>query len=201
MKKEIFSGKTIEEAKENALNALNLLEDEVIFKELKETKTLFNKKCEVEVIKKEDITEIVKEFLTKIVTLMGFKPKIEYKVRDGFLHFNVIVDKAPLLIGRNGKKVDNLQMVTNAYLKEELGQYYKVYVDINDYKKMKEINIVKIAKNIAKDVTRSGCEVSLDPMNSYERRIVHNALTNNKNVRTESFGEEPNRYVVIKPRD
>ena len=201
MKKEVFSGKTIEEAKENALNALNLLEDEVIFKELKETKTLFNKKCEVEVIKKEDITEIVKEFITKIVTLMGFKPKIEYKVRDGFLHFNVIVDKAPLLIGRNGKKVDNLQMVTNAYLKEELGQYYKVYVDINDYKKMKEINIVKIAKNIAKDVTRSGCEVSLDPMNSYERRIVHNALTNNKNVRTESFGEEPNRYVVIKPRD
>lgn len=201
MKKEIFSGKTIEEAKENALNALHLLEDEVIFKELKETKTLFNKKCEVEVIKKEDITEIVKEFLTKIVTLMGFKPKIEYKVRDEFLHFNVIVDKAPLLIGRNGSKVDTLQMVTNAYLKEELGQYYKVYVDINDYKKMKEINIVKIVKNIAKDVTRSGCEVSLDPMNSYERRIVHNALTNNKNVRTESFGEEPNRYVVIKPRD
>ena len=201
MKKEVFSGKTIEEAKENALNALNLLEDEVIFKELKETKTLFNKKCEVEVIKKEDITEIVKEFITKIVTLMGFKPKIEYKVRDGFLHFNVIVDKAPLLIGRNGSKVDNLQIVTNAYLKEELGQYYKVYVDINDYKKMKEINIAKIAKNIAKDVYRSGCEVSLDPMNSYERRIVHNALTNNKNVRTESFGEEPNRYVVIKPRD
>ena len=201
MKKEIFSGKTIEEAKENALNALNLLEDEVIFKELKETKTLFKKSVEVEVIKKEDITELVKEFLTKVLTLMGLNPKIEYKLREGFLHFNVIVDKAPLLIGKNGKKVDNLQMVTNAYLKEELGQYYKVYVDINDYKKMKEINIVKIAKNIAKDVTRSGCEVSLDPMNSYERRIVHNALTNNKNVRTESFGEEPNRYVVIKPRD
>jgi len=201
MKKEIFSGKTIEEAKENALNALNLLEDEVIFKELKETKTLFKKSVEVEVIKKEDITELVKEFLTKVLTLMGLNPKIEYKLREGFLHFNVIVDKAPLLIGRNGKKVDNLQMVTNAYLKEELGQYYKVYVDINDYKKMKEINIVKIAKKIAKDVTRSGCEVSLDPMNSYERRIVHNALTNNKNVRTESFGEEPNRYVVIKPRD
>ena len=201
MKKETFSGKTIEEAKENALNALNLLEDEVIFKELKETKTLFKKSVEVEVIKKEDITELVKEFLTKVLTLMGLNPKIEYKLREGFLHFNVIVDKAPLLIGRNGKKVDNLQMITNAYLKEELGQYYKVYVDINDYKKMKEINIVKIAKNIAKDVTRSGCEVSLDPMNSYERRIVHNALTNNKNVRTESFGEEPNRYVVIKPRD
>lgn len=201
MKKEIFSGKTIEEAKENALNALNLLEDEVIFKELKETKTLFNKKCEIEVIKKEDITECVKEFLTKVVTLMGLTPKIEYKVRDGFLHFNVIIDKAPLLIGRNGSKVDNLQIITNAYLKEELGCYYKVYVDINDYKKMKEVNIVRIAKNIAKDVTRSGCEVSLDPMNSYERRIVHNALTNNKNVRTESFGEEPNRYVVIKPRD
>ena len=201
MKKEVFSGKTIEEAKENALNKLNLLEDEVIFKEIKESKSLFNKKCEVEVIKKEDITAITKEFIINIVKLMGLNPKIEHKVRDGILYFNVIVEKAPVLIGRNGKTIESLQIVTNDYLKQELGFPYRIYIDICDYKKQKEVKFIRLAKQIAKDVARTGCEIKLDPMNSYERRIIHNALANNKEVRTESFGEEPNRYVVIKPRD
>ncbi len=201
MKKEVFSGKTIEEAKENALSKLNLLEDEVIFKELKESKTLFNKKCEVEVIKKEDITFLAKEFITNIVGLIGLNPKIEYKVRDGVLYFNVIVEKAPVLIGRNGKTIECLQMISNTYLTNELGFPYRVYIDVCDYKKQKEIKYIHLAKQIAKDVARTGCEIKLDPMNSYERRIIHNALANKKEVRTESFGEEPNRYVVIKPRD
>ncbi|MDD5979733.1 MAG: hypothetical protein PUC23_01305 [bacterium] len=201
MKKEVFCGKTIEEAKENALNKLNLLEDEVIFKEIKESKSLFNKKCEVEVIKKEDITAITKEFIINIVKLMGLNPKIEHKVRDGILYFNVIVEKAPVLIGRNGKTIESLQIITNDYLKQELGFPYRIYIDICDYKKQKEVKFIRLAKQIAKDVARTGCEIKLDPMNSYERRIIHNALANNKEVRTESFGEEPNRYVVIKPRD
>ena len=116
-------------------------------------------------------------------------------------NFNVIVEKAPVLIGRNGKTIESLQIITNDYLKQELGFPYRIYIDICDYKKQKEVKFIRLAKQIAKDVARTGCEIKLDPMNSYERRIIHNALANNKEVRTESFGEEPNRYVVIKPRD
>lgn len=201
MEKEVFSGKTNEEAKENALLKLNLQEQDVIFKEMKTTKTLFSKKYEIEVIKKSDIIDIAKQFIVKILNSMGISSQVEYKVRDDILYFNIITNKASLLIGRQGKNIDCLQTVVNAYIYEELGFYYKIYIDICDYKKEREKKLEKIAKQMSKDVIRSGCEVKLDPMNSYERRIIHNALSNNKNVTTESFGEEPNRYVVIKPKD
>lgn len=201
MKKEIFSGKTIEEAKEVALQELDLNETDVIIKELKETKTLFNKKCEVEVITKKEIINCTKNFITKIIELIGLSVSIEYKIRDGVIYFNIITDNAPLLIGKNGKNIESLQTIVNTYLSNELGFRYRLFIDVSDYKKQKEVRLVKLAKNLAKDVIRSNCEIKLDPMNSYERRIVHNALADSKKVRTESFGEEPNRYVVIKPKD
>ena len=83
----------------------------------------------------------------------------------------------------------------------ELGRNYKFIIDINSYKEKHEKSIEYLAKKIAREVATSKIPVKLDSMNSYERRIVHNILTNNKKVYTESEGEEPNRCVVIKPKE
>ena len=103
------------------------------------------------------------------------------------------------MIDKNGRTIDALQTITNSYLLEELKEYYRVTIDVNDYKQKKTRRLEKLAKYTAKEVAKSKVEVKLDPMNSYERRIIHNALTNSKDVKTESTGEEPNRCVVIKP--
>ena len=87
------------------------------------------------------------------------------------------------------------------YLKVNLLSEFKFVLDVSNYKKHKEKRLMLLAKNIAKEVLKTGVEVNLDPMNSYERRIVHNTLSNFKNIVTESSGEEPNRYVVIKKRE
>ena len=105
------------------------------------------------------------------------------------------------VIGKNGRTIDSLQTITTAMLKQELGTHYYFLIDVNDYKQRKEKRLEKLAKYTAKDVARTKIEVSLDPMNSYERRIIHNTLSNSKDVYTESVGEEPNRYVVVKPKE
>ena len=80
-------------------------------------------------------------------------------------------------------------------------KYYKFNLDVGEYKLKKQKNLERMAYRIAKEVRKTKVDAKLDPMNSYERRIIHNALNDDRYVYTESFGEEPNRYVVIKPRN
>ena len=91
--------------------------------------------------------------------------------------------------------------IVNGYLNTELGRTYKFIIDVNEYKEKREKSLEGLAKRVAREVAATKIEVKLDSMNSYERRIIHNILTNNKKVYTESEGEEPNRYVVIKPKE
>lgn len=197
MEKFVFSGKTEEEAKDKALDELNLDEEYVLFLSSKEKDNLF----EVEVITREEVIKNIKEFLEKIVNLMGINCNIEYKYREGISYFNINSKHAPVLIGKNGKGVAALQAITNQMLKQELGVYFKIQIDVSDYKRKKEARIEKLAKFTAKDVAMAKCSVKLSPMNAYERRIVHNVLADSLDVTTKSYGEEPNRYVVISPKE
>ena len=200
MEKQVFSGKTIEEAKEQALKELNLEEDKVIFIEKEEKKSLFSKKCEVEAVKKEEVIDFIKDYLKKLIADIGLEANIEYKSRDEIDYFNVITQNNSILIGKNGRTIDAIQIMVNQVVNNELGRYLKLQIDVADYKKKKQGRLEKLAKFTAKDVAMSKCEVKLDPMNSYERRIVHSILANSRDVETESVGEEPNRYIVVKPK-
>ena len=86
-------------------------------------------------------------------------------------------------------------------LTKEIKSNYRFLIDVSDYKVKNDQRIEKLAKKLAREVRETKVEVKMDSMNSYQRRLVHNILNNNKYVYTESIGEEPNRYVVIKPRD
>ena len=202
MEKHRFIGKTKEEAIENAKITLQELEDNLIIKEIEEKKAgLFkSKKIEIEVIEKIEVVKEIKQYLAKLLKDLGFTVNIEIKTNENIPTYTIYSDNDALLIGKNGKNLQALSTIVNQYIKKEIGESYKFLIDINSYKEKHEKMLIRLAKKIAKEVANTQIEAKLDSMNSYERRIVHNALTNNKKVYTESEGEEPNRYVVIKPK-
>lgn len=202
MEKYVFSGKTEEEALENAMNELSVGKNDILY-DMKEQKGgLFKgKKIEITVTKKSDINDFIKETVLKIVKDMGFDAQIEMKVRDDILNLTIHSDNNNLLIGRDGKNMNALSIVIKQIIQNELGQFYKFNLDVGEYKLKQQKNLERMAKRIAREVAKSKIEVKLDPMNSYERRIIHNVLNDDKYVYTESTGEEPNRCVVIKIRN
>lgn len=196
-----YIGKTKEEAINNAKIALQELEENLYIKEI-ETKTgLFNKKCEIEVIRKDDVVEYLKEYIKKLIENIGLTANLEVKKRENTVTYTVYSDNNSVLIGKNGRTLDALTTIVKQNIHKEIGEYFNFTIDIGEYKKEKENKIERMAKRIAREVSTSKIPAKLDPMNSYERRLVHTALAENKRVITESEGEEPNRCVVIKPKE
>ena len=202
MEKYVFSGKTEEEALENALEELSLTKDDILYETKEQKGGLFKgKKVEISVTKKTDINDFIKETVLKLVTDMGFDVQIESKVRDGIFNLTLHSDNNNLLIGRDGKNMSALSVIVKQIVQNEVGSFYKFNLDVGEYKLKQQKNLERMAKRIAREVAKSKVDAKLDPMNSYERRIIHNVLNDDKYVYTESTGEEPNRCVVIKVRN
>lgn len=203
MEKHKYSGKSKEEAIKKAQEELQELESNLFIREISETKAgLFkSKKVEIEVIEKRDVVQHIKEYLIKILKSMGITANIEIKNKDDVPKYIIYSDNDGILIGKNGKNLKALSMIVAQHLNTELSRTYRFTIDVNDYQERREKSLENLAKRVAKEVSETKIEAKLDSMNSYERRIIHNALTNNKKVYTESEGEEPNRYVVIKPKE
>ena len=115
---------------------------------------------------------------------------------DGFI-INVVSEDSGILIGHRGETLDAIQYLVNLYLNKGRNNYIRVSVDIENYKRKREAALIKIAGQTADKVVRLRRNFTLDPMNSYERRIVHSALQNHPRVETYSVGDEPNRKVVV----
>ena len=203
MEKNKYSGKTIDEAISNATIALQETKDNLIIKELETKKAgLFKgKKVEIEVIEKREVVRYIKEYLLKLLKDLGFAANIEVKNQNETVKYTIYSDKDNLLIGKGGKNLKALSIITSQHILKELGTTFKFVIDVNEYKEKHEKSLESLARRLARDVKNTKVEVKLDSMNSYERRIIHNVLTNNKFVYIESEGEEPNRYVVIKPKE
>ena len=115
--------------------------------------------------------------------------------------FNIDTDWKLGLIGRNGNTIQALQTLVRQIIYNEINQNISIILDVENYKEKKIKNIEYLAKRTAKEVAKTKVEAKLDSMNSYERRIVHSILSEDKYVYTESTGEEPNRCVIIKPKE
>ena len=201
MKKHTYQAKTYEEAKNMAMADLMEQEENLYIKEILNSNKLFNKKSVIEVIKKSDVIEYIKELVKDITTLMGLNINMEVKKREESLNITIYADNNAVLIGKNARTLNALNTIIRQSVYKEIGENFKFVLDVSEYKQKREWNLEKMAKQIAREVAKTKVEAKLDPMNSYERRIIHNTLTNNKKVYTESSGEEPNRYVVIKPKE
>ena len=201
MEKHRFVGKTYEEAVNKAKIELQELEENLIINVIDEKKSLLSKKCEIEVIEKREIKNFIKEKLVNILREMGYQAEVEIQVKQDIPTYRIYSNNDSLLIGKGGKNLEALQIVLRQIVNTETGINYKFFLDVSDYKEKNEHHLEVLAKRLAREVATTKIEIKMDSMNSYERRIVHNVLTNNKKVYTESVGEEPNRCVVIKPRE
>ena len=199
MKLEVFEGKTKEDAKQKALEALNVSETEIFYKEEEIKGKLFKAttyKCYA--IKISDIAAFLKEKLAELLNNMGIECQFETNVRDEQINIKMYSDKNNFLIGKNGQTLMAIQTVLRQMVHNEIGMYPYILLDVENYKEKKISNLERTAKRIAKEVQKTKIDVSLDNMNSYERRIIHNVLTKFKNISTTSEGEEPNRHIVIR---
>lgn len=133
MEKQVFVGKTKEEAIENALTALNANEEEVIIIEKETKKGLFSKKVEIEVITKENVNKAIKDYILFLVKGMGLEANIETKRRNDSLIFNVISSSNSIIIGKNGRTIDAMQNLTSAMVQQNIKDRYKFIIDVNDY--------------------------------------------------------------------
>jgi len=201
MKKYTYQAKTFEEAKNQALVDLMEQEGNLYIREIENSTKLFNKKSVIEVIKKDDVVEHIKELIKEITTDMGLNINMEVKKRDEALNITIYADNNAVLIGKNAKTLNALTTIVKQSVYKEIGENYKFVLDVSDYKQKREWNLEKMAKQIAREVAKTGVEATLEPMNSYERRIIHETLSHNKKVYTESAGVEPNRCVVIKLKE
>ena len=132
---------------------------------------------------------------------MNIECNLEVKRREKNIIIEIYSDKNSILIGKNGKNLEAFQNIIRQIAPQEVNNLYKIVLDIENYKDRKISKLERMAKQVAREVKMTKVEAKLEPMNSYERRAIHNILTNNKYVYTESKGEEPNRCIVIKPKE
>ncbi len=194
-----YEGKTETEAKEKCINDLNISEEEIFFKKTETEAKLFkSKKIIIEAIKKQDIINYIKEYIKELDKSFNIEIKSEVNEKDDIIKVILVSNNNPILIGKDGKNIEALQTLIRNSIRNQIGIDIKVNIDASNYKKKKEESFEREIKKIIKEVEQTHIETKLDPMNSYNRRLVHNLASKFKNIKTESVGEEPNRYTIIK---
>ena len=203
MKIYTYEGKNLEELTLQALKELDVKEDEMITDLKEETVGLLKKKkYTLRIVLKSDVLDYSKKYLKDIAIGMGIKDiQLETQRTENYIKITMHSENSSILIGKGGRTLSSLQTLLKAALSNQTGMKINIIVDVENYRIKQENNIEKLAKKLAKEVLKTKEPITMDSMNSYERRIVHNVLGNFKGISTESEGEEPNRKVVIKPID
>lgn len=195
--------KNKEEALEKCLEDLNVNLSEVFYIiEESETGGLFSKKKYiVSALTKYSVKEYIKQYFNDLAKNMNTTFNIEVNESDNVFSVLVVTDNNAVLIGKDGNTLNSIQMLLRQSVRKYGDFGFKINLDIAGYKSKKERNIMYEVKKIAREVLKTKVDAKLDPMNSYERRVVHTALSEFKNIATESEGVEPNRCVVIKYKE
>lgn len=197
------SAKTVDDALTEALVTLGATSDQVEYEVIEKGSNGFlgigSKNAVIKIRKKQSAEGSVRDFLSQIFAAMQMEVEILVKVdeEEKMIDVELNGDEMGLLIGKRGQTLDSLQYLTNLAVNKNSENYYKVKVDTEDYRKRRKETLENLAKNIAYKVKRTKRPVSLEPMNPFERRVIHSALQNDRYVTTHSEGEEPFRHVVV----
>lgn len=198
-----MTGKTVDDALKNALKELNLTEDKVEFEVLEEgSKGLFNligtKPAKIKVTVKKNSAVEGKNFLINVLKAMGVTAEVELKEENDCIFINISGPKMGLVIGYRGETLDSLQYLVSLVVnKNHQVPYKKVVLDTENYRSKREDTLKRVAQKTASKVKKTGRPYKLEPMNPYERRIIHSALQNYTDINTYSEGEEPFRRIVV----
>ncbi|TMU83878.1 protein jag [Bacillus sp. BHET2] len=199
------TGQTVDEAIESALSQLNITKEEAEIDVIDQGKKRFlglfgGKPAIVHVKKAIDPVYEAKDFLLSVAHEMGVEATIDVK-RDGRdVEFNISGEKMALLIGKRGQTLNALQHLAQLIANRVSGQFITILLDAENYRERRKQTLSTLADRLAEKASRTNRPVSLEPMPSYERKVIHSALVNSKSVDTHSEGREPNRYIVIAPK-
>jgi len=201
MEKIIKEGKELDSILEGIREEYNVTNDDFYYSYVEKKNGLFNKNniITVEVILKQDLVVYIKDYLEELLTNMGLTVNFETKLRDNVIYIKIYSSNNPVLIGKGGNTLKSLENIVKQKVNTEFNIKPFISLDVENYREKQQKRLERLAKNLAKEVVKTNVEVHLENMNAYDRRIVHNTLTNFKGVKTESEGEEPNRHIVIKP--
>lgn len=197
------TAKTVEDAITEGLIKLGTTSDKVEYEVIEKGSSGFlgigSKSAVIKIRKKLNTEDVVKEFLTDVFKAMDMTVEIVIKKdEDGkTIEVDLRGEDMGVLIGKRGQTLDSLQYLTNLAANKASEEYVRVKLDTEDYRKRRKETLENLAKNIAYKVKRTRRAVSLEPMNPFERRIIHSTLQNDKFVCTHSEGEEPFRHVVV----
>ena len=142
-----------------------------------------------------------KNFLKQMIEDMGIDCDIESRTEGNMIKFNILCSQESdigIIIGKRGETLDSLQYIVNLVTNRNADTYIRVILDCNQYRSKRERSLQKLARRLADKAIQTGRDIKLEPMNPYERRIIHTYLQNDENVNTFSQGNEPNRRVIIK---
>ena len=198
-----FSAKSVADAITEACKALGVTSEKLDYVVVEEGSTGFlgigAKNAVINAKVKSSVTDRAKIFLNDVFAAMNMTVVIEaeYNENEKELSVDLSGDDMGVLIGKRGQTLDSLQYLVSLIVNKESTDYIRVKVDTENYRKRRQDTLENLAKNIAFKVKRTKRTVSLEPMNPYERRIIHSALQNDKFVTTHSEGEEPFRHVVV----
>ncbi len=201
LKSNEFKAKTVDEAIMAGLAEMGLGIDQVDVEVVQEGKGLFGigKSAVVRLTEHKSVSTDADEFLNGIFERMGVSAKAESgEGEDGSIKVDISGDSTGVLIGRRGETLDALQYLTSLVVNKKKDEYVRVVVDTENYRQKREETLVKLANRIAAKVSKTGKRVVLEPMNPYERRVLHSTLQGHPKVETISEGEEPYRKVVIR---
>ena len=146
-----------------------------------------------------DPAQVGEDFLAQVLEKMEIEAEIEVQVTGQKINMNVSGEKMGLLIGKRGENLDALQYLINLVVNKNTEKYTRVILDTENYRQRREETLKKLAFRLAKKASHTGRRVILEPMNPYDRRIIHSALQHSKTVKTYSEGKEPYRKIVIIP--
>ena len=198
-----ISAKNVDDAITQATVQLGITSDQLEYEVLDKGSTGFlgigSKNAVIKARKKFSIDENVVEFLSSIFDAMKMEVEILVAVNEEehIIEVELKGDDMGILIGKRGQTLDSLQYLVSLVVNKDSEDYIRVKVDTEDYRKRRKETLENLAKNIASKVKRTRRTVALEPMNPYERRVIHSALQNDRYVCTKSEGEEPYRKVVI----
>ncbi len=198
-----FNAKTVDDAITEACKVLGVTSDKLEYEVIEEGSSGFlgigSKDAVIKACVKSSVTDVAKAFLNDVFNAMNMTVvvAVEYNAEEKEMNIDLSGDDMGVLIGKRGQTLDSLQYLVSLVVNKGNDNYIRVKVDTENYRKRRKDTLENLAKNMAFKVKRTRRPLSLEPMNPYERRIIHSALQGDKFVTTHSEGEEPYRHVVV----
>ncbi len=203
MEYQVFTAKTVDDAITEACKALSVTSDKLEYEVVEEGTSGFlgigSKEASIKARVKSSVEDAAKNFLNDVFVAMNMTVVInlEFDPAEKELSIDLSGDDMGVLIGKRGQTLDSLQYLTSLVVNKGSEEYIRVKVDTENYRSRRKETLENLAKNMSFKVKRTRRPLSLEPMNPYERRIIHSALQNDSYVTTHSEGEEPYRHVVV----